>query len=188
MNEANTSPSQPLQEQNQAGETSKNESAENVDSGEQTVEENNGENEKEGLIENEIFASKQSKQESQGEAVKVFIEEEAEEKPLTSPPRKSARLSAKRRDSATDSDISITTKSESPVPRRRSLRRNSTSSQDIPPPPKAKEEPPKLPTIDENDKTDSQAKLLEAENENCNNEKTLVDELAAAFVEEFIDE
>lgn len=128
----------------------------------------------------------------QGETMKIVVEDGTEEKPLTSPPRKSARLSAKRRDSTTDSDISIVTKSESPVPRRRSLRRNSTSSQDATPI-KAKEEPAKkLPTIVEtSDQFDGNAKQTTSDStdsETQKNEKALVDELAAAFVEEFIDD
>lgn len=120
--------------------------------------------------------------------VKIVVEESSEEKPLTSPPRKSARLSAKRPDSAasvaTDSDVSVTSKPESPVPRRRSLRRNSTSSQDATPI-KAKEDLSikKLPTIVET--TDS-SNAAQNETQKC--EKALVDELAAAFVEDFIDD
>lgn len=131
-------------------------------------------------------------QAQQNETVKIVVEESSEEKPLTSPPRKSARLSAKHQDSSMDSDISTTTKSESPVPRRRSLRRNSTSSQDATPV-KSKEEPliKKLPTIVETaDQIDSKSKPTTSNNENeiKTSEKELVDELAAAFVEEFIDD
>ncbi|XP_055325802.1 proline-, glutamic acid- and leucine-rich protein 1 [Sitodiplosis mosellana] len=132
----------------------------------------------------------------QEETIKIVVEESSEEKPLTSPPRKSARLSAKRPDSAAaDSDTSVTTKPESPVPRRRSLRRSSTSSQDATPF-KAEEEPAvkKLPTIVETgDQTDVNTKAtasgsIALENETQKSEKALVDELAAAFVEEFIDD
>lgn len=131
--------------------------------------------------------------ETQDETEKTTIEEGSEEKPLTSPPRKSARLSAKRRDSTTDSDMSVTTKSESPIPRRRSLRRNSTSSQDATPV-KAKDESTvkKLPTIvetaDQADGKDKQTVNSTDENETQKDEKALVDELAAAFVEDFIDD
>lgn len=124
--------------------------------------------------------------------VKIVVEESSEEKPLTSPPRKSARLSAKRPDSAasvaTDSDVSVTPKPESPVPRRRSLRRSSTSSQDATPV-KAKEDSviKKLPTIVETT-DDNAASSNAAQNETQKSEKALVDELAAAFVEDFIDD
>lgn len=135
-----------------------------------------------------------SQVETHGETVKTTVEESSEEKPLTSPPRKSARLSAKRRDSTnTDSDISVTTKSESPLPIRRSLRRNSTSSQDATPV-KAKDEltVKKLPTIvetaDQADGKDKQIASSTDENATQTSEKALVDELAAAFVEEFIDD
>lgn len=122
------------------------------------------------------------------ESVKIVIDDSEDEKPLTSPPRKSARLSAKRRDSTTESEHLIVTKCESPLPRRRSMRLGSTSSQDTPSP-KMRDETTvkKLPTIVENEKTDTQNEdNSKAENEN-QNENALVDELAAAFVEEFID-
>lgn len=142
-----------------------------------------------------ISTEKENQQvETQGETVKTTVEESSEEKPLTSPPRKSARLSAKRRDSTnTDSDISVTTKPESPLPIRRSLRRNSTSSQDATPV-KAKDESTvkKLPTIvettDQADGKNKQTTSSTDENETQTSEKALVDELAAAFVEEFIDD
>lgn len=142
-----------------------------------------------------VSTEKENQQvETQGETVKTTVEESSEEKPLTSPPRKSARLSAKRRDSTnTDSDISVTTKPESPLPIRRSLRRNSTSSQDATPV-KAKDESTvkKLPTIvettDQADGKDKQTTSSTDENETQTSEKALVDELAAAFVEEFIDD
>lgn len=144
-------------------------------------------------VESVQLPSTEKEPQQQEDAVKIVVEESSEEKPLTSPPRKSARLSAKRRDSATDSDISVTTKSESPVPRRRSLRRNSTSSQDGTPA-KAKEElaNKKLPTIVETvDQADGKSKQTTSndnENETKKDEKALVDELAAAFVEDFIDD
>lgn len=126
----------------------------------------------------------------QAECLKIVVEESLEEKPLTSPPRKSARLSAKRRDSATDSDVSSTAMRDSPILRRRSLRRNSISLQDSTPS-KAKDEPASkaLPTIIEIDKTDTGSDHTSSiiRNESEQSEKALIDELAAAFVEEFID-
>lgn len=168
-----------------------NEPAEHTDSSVQSTDESNS-NIEEDSIDNDLKSLNKTIQEPEQEkqeTVKIAVEEKSEEKPLTSPPRKSARLSAKRRDSAIDSDISVT-KSESPIPRRRSLRRNSTSSQDIPPPTKSKEEsvPQKLATIEETDKTDSQAKSIIIDNETRKSEMELVDELAASFVDEFIDE
>lgn len=126
--------------------------------------------------------------EPQKEIEKIVVEESSEKKPLKSPPRKSARLSAKRRDSATDSDVSITTRTESPIPKRRSLRRNSISLQDTTSA-NSKEEPVsnKLPTIIETDKTVANAKQT-SENELQKSEKELVDELAAAFVGDFIND
>lgn len=105
-----------------------------------------------------------------------------------SPPRKSARLSAKRRDSIADSDISVTSKCESPIPRRRSMRFNSTSSVDTPPK-RAKEETiiKKLPTINEAEKQTNEVQPSKDDNDGQKSEKELVDEMAAAFVEEFID-
>lgn len=104
------------------------------------------------------------------------------ELPSISPPRKSARLTAKRRDSTADSDSR-----ESPVPKRRSMRLNSASSQDTPPT-KIRDEAKvkKMPTIAE---TNAQSGRDSTEKTDAKNfsEQALVDELAAAFVEEFID-
>lgn len=127
----------------------------------------------------------QSQQQPQEDTVKDVVEE-SNEQSLPSPPRKSARLSAKRRDSATDSDASIT-RCESPIPRRRSLRRNSISVQDSTPA-KTKDESKKLPVITEVDGSAKSPKTKTTENETQQSEKALVDELASAFVEEFIDD
>lgn len=145
----------------------------------QSVEESNKQNKDDKVSDHPESVSEES--------VAKVAEEKPEEK-LTSPPRKSARLSALRRDSTTDSEVSITAKPESPVSRRRSLRRLSTSSQDTPPP-KARDENSvkKLPTIEEVDSHNKSIKK-KAESESQHNEKELVDELAAAFVEEFIDD
>lgn len=117
--------------------------------------------------------------------LKIVIDDDIEDKPLASPPRKSARLSAKRHD-LIDNEILIATRTDSPLPRRRSIRLSSTSSQDTPT--KPREEPPvkKLPTITENDKSIDQADST-ADNEARKSEREMVDELASAFVEEFID-
>lgn len=123
------------------------------------------------------------------DTVTIVIDESEDEQPLTSPPRKSARLSAKRRDSTTESEISVTSKCDSPVPRRRSMRLGSTSSQDTPPP-KVKSDSTikKLPTIEENEKVGApNPNNSSAENDSRKSENALVEELAAAFVEEFID-
>lgn len=120
------------------------------------------------------------------EPVKIVIDDIIDDKPLASPARKSARLSAKRHDLISDSDILVTTRTDSPLPRRRSRRLSSTSSQDTPTKPRDEAVTKKLPTITENDKLIDQTDSS-AENEAHKNEKQMVDELAAAFVEEFID-
>lgn len=111
------------------------------------------------------------------------------EVPSISPPRKSARLSAKRRDSTTENESDSRKLSESPLPKRRSMRLNSASSQDTPPP-KIRDESSikKMPTISENVK-DVQGECDRSEKDGNKNkcEQALVDELAAAFVDEFID-
>lgn len=118
-----------------------------------------------------------------------IIDDSSDEAPLVSPPRKSARLSAKRRDSITDSEISVTSKCESPVPRRRSMRLGSTSSVDTPPrKPKDETVIKKLPTIVEAEKpATEEAQSTKVDDETRKSEKDLVDEMAAAFVGEFID-
>lgn len=116
-------------------------------------------------------------------------DDDIEELPSISPPRKSARLEAKRRDSTTENEICSRKMSESPVPKRRSVRLNSTSSQDTPPA-KIREESiiKKMPTITENEKNIGQSEVDSgAKNDKNNSEQALVDELAAAFVEEFIE-
>lgn len=109
--------------------------------------------------------------------------------PLVSPPRKSARLTAKRRDSTSENDTNSRKMTESPVPKRRSTRLNSAASQDTPPP-KIRDESSakKMPTITENvkDKAENECDHS-AKNEKNKSDQALVDELAAAFVEEFID-
>ena len=72
------------------------------------------------------------------------------------------------------------------------MRRNSTSSQDATPV-KAKEDSviKKLPTIVETTDDNAKAGTVSsnaAQNETQQSEKALVDELAAAFVEDFIDD
>lgn len=124
------------------------------------------------------------------ESLSIVIEDDDDdniegEEPLVSPPRKSARLSAKRRDSSTENEIGSRKMTDSPVPKRRSMRLNSSSSQDTPP--KSREESciKKMPTITENVKENTQDESdRSAKN---NSEQALVDELAAAFVDEFID-
>lgn len=114
----------------------------------------------------------------------------AEAEPSISPPRKSARLSAKRRDSSTENEISSRKLCDSPVPKRRSMRLNSASSQDTPPA-KSREESTnkKMPTISEIEKDTAHSDTIDCgvQNDRNNSEQALVDELAAAFVEEFID-
>lgn len=126
------------------------------------------------------------KEEIEGIIIDDSSDDEMPEK--VSPPRKSARLSAKRRDSIADSDISVTSKCESPIPRRRSMRFNSTSSVDTPPK-RAKEETiiKKLPTINEAEKQTNEVQASKDDNDGQKSEKELVDEMAAAFVGEFID-
>lgn len=122
------------------------------------------------------------------ETKKITIEESGADEPQITPPRKSARLSAKRRDSIAEAETVTRMKSESPIPRRRSMRLGSTSSLDTPS--KAKDEliSKKLPTISETDKgTANKDNETKVDGENTNGNNTLVDELAAAFVEEFID-
>lgn len=126
------------------------------------------------------------KEEIEGIIIDDSSDDEMPEK--VSPPRKSARLSAKRRDSIADSDISVTSKCESPIPRRRSMRLNSASSVDTPPK-RAKEETiiKKLPTINEAEKQTNEVQASKDDNDGQKSEKELVDEMAAAFVGEFID-
>lgn len=124
------------------------------------------------------------------ESLSIVIDDDIEEEPLISPPRKSARLSAKRRDSTTENEICSRKMSESPIPKRRSMRLNSTSSQDTPPA-KAKEDlttVKKMPTIAENEKDNAQMESNHSvKNDKNGSEQALIDELAAAFVDEFID-
>lgn len=106
-----------------------------------------------------------------------------------SPPRKSARLEAKRRDSTSENEMSTRRMSESPVPKRRSMRLNSTSSQDTPPA-KIRDETiiKKMPTITEIEKSNGQSEVDgSASNGKHNSDQALVDELAAAFVDDFIE-
>lgn len=139
-------------------------------------------------IESTVNNSQEGKSTKPNEELTIVIDESDDEKPLSSPPRKSARLSAKRRDSIAESESSITSKCESPLPKRRSLRLSSTSSQDTPPTKVREETIKKLPTIKEteNNVASNQSNPV-TENDIDNNDKALVDELAAAFVEEFID-
>lgn len=112
-----------------------------------------------------------------------------EEELSISPPRKSARLEAKRRDSNSENEMSSRKMSESPVPKRRSMRLNSTSSQDTPPA-KIRDESivKKMPTITENDKNNTRSEVDgNAKNGKNNSDQALVDELAAAFVDDFIE-
>lgn len=128
----------------------------------------------------------------QEDTVKITVSDSPTDKALPSPPRKSARLSAKRHDICTEAD-SLVTKSESPLPRRRSTRLSSTSSQDFAPAKMREESATKrLSVIMEKDKVDAvsspQTKSVRPESEEQKVEKDMVDELAAAFVEEFIDD
>lgn len=110
----------------------------------------------------------------------------AENDALKSPPRKSARLSAKRRLST--SIDSPSSRSESPLPRRRSTRRNSNS---------LLAEPPKLDNLtvalsridetlqsDESASVDSKGPADAAESDKSKE----IDDLASAFIEEFVEE
>lgn len=124
------------------------------------------------------------------ETVSIVIDDDDDDEELSiSPPRKSARLEAKRRDSTSENEICTRKMSESPVPKRRSMRLNSTSSQDTPPA-KIRDESiiKKMPTITEIEKNNAQSEVDGiANNEKNNCDQALVDELAAAFVEEFIE-
>lgn len=109
----------------------------------------------------------------------------SEETPLTSPPRKSARLSAKReRSDSTSSHRSIT---DSPIPKRRSTRRSSISMPDTTPN-KADEVSigGHLTTIPENSSpVDPEKSTISTENEQQKEDQTeRVDELLADFVDE----
>lgn len=113
-----------------------------------------------------------------------------EEKSLISPPRKSARLSAKRRLSSTDCDSSGS-RCDSPVPRRRSTRLNSSSIQETPKlDDKNKKLTPiiELSTVAEKTENKTPIKIQQSgDGTKTKAEDELVDELASAFVEEFID-
>lgn len=136
--------------------------------------------------EDKLAAPSTDKEEIEGIIIDDSSDDEIPEK--VSPPRKSARLSAKRRDSIADSDVSVASKCESPGPRRRSMRLNSASSVDTPPK-RAKEEIiiKKLPTINEAEKQTNEVQPSKDDNDGQKSEKELVDEMAAAFVGEFID-
>ena len=121
------------------------------------------------------------------ESLSIVIDDDGDEEDRSiSPPRKSARLEAKRRDSTTENETCSRRMSESPVPKRRSMRLNSSSSQDAPSP-KPREETviKKMPTITENEKNKGQCEVDSVVKNNS--EQALVDELAAAFVDEFIE-
>lgn len=126
------------------------------------------------------------------EELSIVIDDDDDSTELISPPRKSARLEAKRRDSTssnTESELGSRKITDSPVPKRRSVRLNSTSSQDTPPA-KIREESiiKKMPTITEHEKSNVQDEIDSgAKKDKNNSDQTLVDELAAAFVEEFIE-
>lgn len=115
--------------------------------------------------------------------------DDVDEELSISPPRKSARLEAKRRDSNSENELCTRKMSESPVPKRRSMRLNSTSSQDTPPA-KIRDESiiKKMPTITEIGKTHAESEVDgSVKNDKNNCDQALVDELAAAFVDEFIE-
>lgn len=126
---------------------------------------------------------------------------DGDDKTLTSPPRKSARLSAKRRLSESiDSPIVRSeppiVRSESPFPRRRSARRNSNVSQ-LYEATKTDGLNVTLLTIDETqtfeDTTEQATKAGETAEESSNESKLDkseedVDELASAFILEFVEE
>lgn len=109
----------------------------------------------------------------------------SEEAPLTSPPRKSARLSAKReRSDSTSSHRSIT---DSPIPKRRSTRLSSISMQESTPN-KAGGEVTSgghLTTIPENSPPVELAKsTISTENQQKEDNTERIDELLADFVDE----
>lgn len=123
--------------------------------------------------------------------------DDSDDKALKSPPRKSARLSAKRRLSESlDSPI---VRSESPLPRRRSTRRNSNASQ-LSEATKSDGLNITLSTIDETQQIDDTTILTpettekaDKTDESLNESKSdkadeSVDELASAFIEEFVEE
>lgn len=105
---------------------------------------------------------------------------EGEDRALKSPPRKSARLSAKRRLSA--SMDSPTVRSDSPLPRRRT-RRNSNSLQDTPKPHNLLVS---LSPISESQQANENQFIVEEDKTDKAAEK--IDELASAFIEEFVEE
>lgn len=107
------------------------------------------------------------------------------EKSALSPPRKSARLSLKRRLSSTDCDSS-SSRCDSPIPRRRSTRLNSNAVQEAA---KSDEKNKKLPAIIELNTVAETTPLKTQQTGNeikTKAEDELVDELASAFVEEFV--
>lgn len=108
----------------------------------------------------------------------------SEETPLTSPPRKSARLSAKReRSDSTSSHRSIT---DSPIPKRRSTRFSSISMQESTPSMAGEVSiGAYLTTIPENSPPVEPAKPTSStENEQKEDETERIDELLADFVDE----
>lgn len=127
------------------------------------------------------------------------VKEATEHEPLSSsPPRKSARLSLKR-GSSTDRDTPSPARLESPMPRRRSTRLSSITSTESSTPKPDDSSTKKMSVIKEADE-DEEAKKRENPTKNENtadkpiakeesnaNEDDLVDELASAFVDEFLD-
>lgn len=105
---------------------------------------------------------------------------DSEDRALKSPPRKSARLSAKRRLSA--SIDSPTVRSDSPSLRRRT-RRNSNSQQDTP---TMDNLVVSLSPISESQQTNENKFVVEENETDMATEK--IDELASAFIEEFVEE
>lgn len=109
----------------------------------------------------------------------------AESDSLKSPPRKSARLSAKRRLSA--SIDSPSSRSESPLPRRRSTRRNSNTLTESP---KLDSLCVTLSRIDETQLSDESTSAEPTTNAEAakSDKNDDIDELASAFIEEFVED
>lgn len=105
---------------------------------------------------------------------------DSDDRALKSPPRKSARLSAKRRLSA--SIDSPTVRSESPLARRRT-RRNSNSQQDLS---KMDNVVVTLSPIKESQQSNENQFTVDESKADKTEEK--IDEMASAFIEEFVEE
>lgn len=118
----------------------------------------------------------------------VHEEVEDDDEELPSPPRKSARLSAKReRTDSTSSSVHSRTMSESPLPRRRSTRLSSITAQEASP--SRSGDKSQLTTIRETSPQPSTSKTEpDTQTADENEEDERLNELLADFVDDIVEE